>query len=353
MAIGDLEDRSSRCVRPLSYHSSSAGDPQMLPSEAESRLRFPQSNQEQYSLNRYLPSSVHQHQLKESASTSRSLELPGTSQLATTHPSFATVRPATGDHPEFRDVETDAPSAFEGVATGGLLQCEDETDGAVGAAASSSEKNELLKTKPALEVIEMGFPSEVVETVIHLKVVETGDDYMTAEALLDAVIAYQIAMNDEDSQTNEESNDRNSPSHNRQLDNGHQQNLSTSDTTQQGDRVLRKKKKGKVKSPRNGMISATGNQHQMNNESARLHTDGKNVEENASVPSQMLSPFSLKEENKKMKSSRLCKICLENEIRIVFLPCGHLVCCSECSSLVQNCTICHRAVKGSVKVFLA
>lgn len=44
----------------------------------------------------------------------------------------------------------------------------------VGAIASSSETNGLLNTKPALEVIEMGFPSDVVKTVIHLKVVETG-----------------------------------------------------------------------------------------------------------------------------------------------------------------------------------
>lgn len=71
----------------------------------------------------------------------------------------------------------------------------------------------------------------------------------------------------------------------------HQQNLSASDSTQQGDRVIRKKKKSKVKSPRNGMITATGNQQHMNNESPHLHTDGANVEGNTSTPSQMLCMF--------------------------------------------------------------
>ena len=76
------------------------------------------------------PPSFPRHQLRESASTTQSLQLPGTSQLATAVPSFDRVRPATGGHPEFKDEEAGAPSAFEGEARGGRPECEDETDGA-------------------------------------------------------------------------------------------------------------------------------------------------------------------------------------------------------------------------------
>lgn len=82
-------------------------------------------------MNSYLPSLSHRQQLKVSASTPHSLQLPGTTPLAaTTYPSSAAVTPATGSHPEFKNAATAAPSAFEGGATGGRSECEDETDGA-------------------------------------------------------------------------------------------------------------------------------------------------------------------------------------------------------------------------------
>lgn len=34
--------------------------------------------------------------------------------------------------------------------------------------------------------------------------------------------------------------------------------------------------------------------------------------------------LSLEEENRKLKDARLCKVCLDEEVGVVFLPCGHL-----------------------------
>ncbi|KAK7478917.1 hypothetical protein BaRGS_00029898 [Batillaria attramentaria] len=36
----------------------------------------------------------------------------------------------------------------------------------------------------------------------------------------------------------------------------------------------------------------------------------------------------------------VCKICLDKEVCIVFLPCGHLVCCAECSPVMGQCPMC-------------
>jgi len=34
--------------------------------------------------------------------------------------------------------------------------------------------------------------------------------------------------------------------------------------------------------------------------------------------------LSLEEENRQLKDARLCKVCLDEEVGVVFLPCGHL-----------------------------
>ena len=62
---------------------------------------------------------------------------------------------------------------------------------------------------------------------------------------------------------------------------------------------------------------------------------------------------SLKEENLKLIEQRLCKICMDKEVSIVFLPCGHLMSCGKCSPALRNCPICRLAIKGSVKTFMA
>ncbi|XP_076078107.1 baculoviral IAP repeat-containing protein 7-like [Mytilus galloprovincialis] len=47
-----------------------------------------------------------------------------------------------------------------------------------------------------------------------------------------------------------------------------------------------------------------------------------------------------------------CKICLENEVGIVFLPCGHLCCCVQCAPAVQQCPVCRAQIRGNVRTYI-
>lgn len=47
----------------------------------------------------------------------------------------------------------------------------------------------------------------------------------------------------------------------------------------------------------------------------------------------------------------LCVICLEQEYNAVFLPCGHMCCCTTCSSHLTNCPLCRRRIEQVVKTF--
>ncbi|GAV78716.1 GIDE domain-containing protein/zf-C3HC4_3 domain-containing protein [Cephalotus follicularis] len=47
----------------------------------------------------------------------------------------------------------------------------------------------------------------------------------------------------------------------------------------------------------------------------------------------------------------LCVICLEQEYNSVFVPCGHMCCCTTCASHLSNCPLCRRRIEQVVKTF--
>lgn len=56
-------------------------------------------------------------------------------------------------------------------------------------------------------------------------------------------------------------------------------------------------------------------------------------------------------ENEKLKSDKLCVICLENEKNILFQPCCHLSTCPSCSVYFNTCPICRVPVYYKLKIF--
>ncbi|XP_045202698.2 inhibitor of apoptosis protein-like [Mercenaria mercenaria] len=61
----------------------------------------------------------------------------------------------------------------------------------------------------------------------------------------------------------------------------------------------------------------------------------------------------LEEENRKLKDLITCKICLDNDACVAFLPCGHLASCVECSKSLRKCAVCRIVVQGTVRVYQA
>ncbi|XP_068596442.1 E3 ubiquitin-protein ligase XIAP [Brachionichthys hirsutus] len=59
------------------------------------------------------------------------------------------------------------------------------------------------------------------------------------------------------------------------------------------------------------------------------------------------------EKLRKLQMEKQCKICMDKDICIVFVPCGHLVSCGECSVSLTKCPICCRAIAQKIKTFIA
>ena len=61
----------------------------------------------------------------------------------------------------------------------------------------------------------------------------------------------------------------------------------------------------------------------------------------------------LEMENRRLKDQRTCKICMDREIGVVFLPCGHLISCVQCAPALKDCPLCRQPIHGTVKTYMS
>lgn len=59
------------------------------------------------------------------------------------------------------------------------------------------------------------------------------------------------------------------------------------------------------------------------------------------------------EKLRKLQREKQCKICMDRDICIVFIPCGHLVTCKECSGSLIKCPICCGAISQKIMTYIA
>ncbi|XP_072932737.1 death-associated inhibitor of apoptosis 2-like isoform X2 [Epargyreus clarus] len=72
-----------------------------------------------------------------------------------------------------------------------------------------------------------------------------------------------------------------------------------------------------------------------------------------STPDPDKKTLTLEEENRQLKEARICKVCMDGEVSVVFLPCGHLVSCAGCGAALAACPLCRAPVRALVRAYLA
>ena len=60
----------------------------------------------------------------------------------------------------------------------------------------------------------------------------------------------------------------------------------------------------------------------------------------------------LRKQNETLKSSSTCKVCMDQKVGVLFLPCRHLICCTPCSDSIKRCPLCRQRIIGTIKAFL-
>ncbi|XP_041954381.1 baculoviral IAP repeat-containing protein 7 isoform X2 [Alosa sapidissima] len=66
-----------------------------------------------------------------------------------------------------------------------------------------------------------------------------------------------------------------------------------------------------------------------------------------------LGDLSAEEQLRQLQEERTCKVCMDKAVSIVFIPCGHLVVCTDCAASLRHCPICRAVIRGSVRAFMS
>ncbi|VEN63268.1 unnamed protein product [Callosobruchus maculatus] len=182
---------------------------------------------------------------------------------------------------------------------------------------TEQEVQAQLSTPQAMAALNIGLTLETVKRAIREKLEQTGIGYSQGDALVEAALNIQhehVAEHDQD----------------------------TLESLPHVDCALREAI-ASVKSPECQDIPVD-----IANEVTEQFVE-EPVRSNAPVK----KTLTLEEENRLLKEARLCKICMDAEVGIVFLPCGHLVTCVRCAPNLEDCPVCRSAIKASVRTFLA
>ena len=52
------------------------------------------------------------------------------------------------------------------------------------------------------------------------------------------------------------------------------------------------------------------------------------------------------------RTPQICRVCLDAEMEIVFIPCGHMATCASCARNLQSCPICRTGIRACVRAFI-
>ncbi|XP_071964021.1 putative inhibitor of apoptosis isoform X2 [Antedon mediterranea] len=183
---------------------------------------------------------------------------------------------------------------------------------------------DAMHSKYVLQILEMGYDIKQVEKVVQRRLKSTGDNFNSAAELFDAVM---MAENDESSFKS----DSMSCSKVDSLK-GDSQNCKDDSLQANG-----KSKHQALELPKND-DSTTSRQ-------GRRSTSSESDEENLSEE--------LKSTLRDLREKGTCKICMDNEACVLFVPCSHLATCVSCAENLSSCPICRTTIQRYVKAYLA
>uniref|UniRef100_A0A673YHY4 RING-type E3 ubiquitin transferase n=1 Tax=Salmo trutta TaxID=8032 RepID=A0A673YHY4_SALTR len=98
------------------------------------------------------------------------------------------------------------------------------------------------------------------------------------------------------------------------------------------------------------LIQTRGRDYVSNIQCSSLHKGGGSGPAAGLLPSYDPTPEELL---RQLQEERTCKVCMDKLVSIVFIPCGHLVVCSDCAASLRHCPICRATIRGSVRAFMS
>uniref|UniRef100_A0A8D9ECF1 Death-associated inhibitor of apoptosis 2 n=1 Tax=Cacopsylla melanoneura TaxID=428564 RepID=A0A8D9ECF1_9HEMI len=250
---------------------------------------------------------------------------------------------------------------------------------------TNEQVQEFMNSPPAIAALQMGLDSSRVKTAIRHRLESSGYSFSSAESLMEAALDVQFDENNDVDDVWGTPPDSppvllSAPSHSVIINRGPQnqgsvspqggaddnstdteeeassgsQPVATADPQGGEDREQREREEEarRGEEEREGGVvveveesKASGGRENENTNAAVVSSESVLYEDNKNE--------SLEDEVRRLREARLCKICMDKEVGVVLLPCGHLVTCVVCASSLPRCPVCRENIKATVRTFLS
>ncbi|XP_060551150.1 baculoviral IAP repeat-containing protein 2-like isoform X2 [Ruditapes philippinarum] len=215
----------------------------------------------------------------------------------------------------------------------------DQTPGGSPTGSSSdAEIERQMHTDAAQSVLEMGYTPHVIRSA--LRAIRDGNDGRTLSA---TILMEKIFELEDEASANVENNQSIQGT-----------SLNQSNTIAQAPDPVNNNTQSQRVSLDTSLASS--NSARTQSVTASLTTNASSgVTRTQNKKSQLLEQKKLKQENEQLKQQSLCTKCKQNDVCIVFLPCGHLITCETCAPTIRYCSVegCGKYIKGTVRTYLA
>lgn len=181
--------------------------------------------------------------------------------------------------------------------------------------------DDAMGTQPALDALSMGLNAGRVRVVMQRKISSTGRPFTSTEALVSAVLDGQIE--DEGFESVEAE---------RRLESQVTQ-LLLSAVSSVG-------------------LNSDENEQGSSSMSTNVASTSSAVPEDHHASNTEDISLRLPLDERRLKNVE-CKICMAEEVGVVFLPCGHLLSCVMCAPAMVTCPLCRQQIRGRVRTFLS
>ena len=194
----------------------------------------------------------------------------------------------------------------------------------------------LLDSPPATTALEIGLHVGRVKRALKRRMEEVGTPYTNPDQLIEDVLRDQIMEDDTRLQTPDSPSSELTTLLNLVLREQTNNTMEQCTDIERDDTYQENKDKTDL--------------YPCNGENFKL-SDDNTLDKKANV--KLKETASLEEENRRLKEARLCKICMDREVAIVFLPCGHLATCVYCAPSLTYCPMCRQEIRATVRTFLS
>jgi baculoviral IAP repeat-containing protein 2/3 len=205
--------------------------------------------------------------------------------------------------------------------------------------------DDAMSSQPALDALQMGLNAGRVRVVMQRRLQMTGRPFTSTEALVAAVLDGQI----------EDEGFEPDPETEGQIESQVTELLlsAVNSVAFSGTNVVQQASTSFETAPSVGLSNVRPIVPENSNTSQLRPTATESLRSADKLPTSNETSTADPDSDERRLKNVECKICMAEEIGVVFLPCGHLLSCVYCAPALTQCPLCRETIRGRVRTFLS